>query len=103
MCVFCSLALFGLARSASIDRYESEKPAQITVINMWGPHSDRRTQNVPDAAHYDYDEEYYDDEGEYDEVASGSDEIDLPRGTTNVKIPNIFIKLKWHVSQSPSN
>ncbi|XP_023689660.2 proheparin-binding EGF-like growth factor [Paramormyrops kingsleyae] len=71
-----AFALFGLASSASIDRYESEKPAQITVINMWGPHSDRRAQSVSDTTHYDRDEEYNDDE---DEDASGSDEIDLPR------------------------
>ncbi|XP_048885220.1 proheparin-binding EGF-like growth factor [Brienomyrus brachyistius] len=74
-----AFALLGSASSASIDRYESEKPAQITVINMWGSHSDRRAESISDAADYERDEEYDGDEGEYDDVASGSDEINLPR------------------------
>lgn len=83
------LVIFSLASGASIDRYESEKPAQTTVIHLLRTSevlNDRRPTN--DSKHQEDDrqedeEEYYYDDDEQDEYELSGD-FEMPQGNSEV-------------------
>ncbi|KAM9795059.1 heparin-binding EGF-like growth factor a [Neosynchiropus ocellatus] len=84
-----ALALSRLANTAAVDRYESDRQRQTTVINFLG--QDRRTEEESRGAdslsNTEYsqeedeeynDEEYY-DRDEYDDSTSGDYDLGLPK------------------------
>ena len=79
-----------LASGASIDRYESEKPAQATVIHLLRTSEVQNEKRpVEDSRHVDYkveeeEEEYYYDDEEYEYELSG--DYETPRGNLSSEI-----------------
>lgn len=83
------LVIFSLASGASIERYESEKPAQTTVIHLLRTSealNDRKPADDSKHKHQEEEEEeeyYYDDE-QYDDELSG--DFEMPRGNSEVAV-----------------
>ncbi|XP_018612008.2 proheparin-binding EGF-like growth factor [Scleropages formosus] len=80
--VFQALVVSRLACGASIDRYESAKPGQTTVIDLRRSQSESVAEGITEYVHYDEEDDYYgneDEEQEYEDYASGVDEVYLPK------------------------
>lgn len=74
-----------LVSGASIDRYESEKPAQATVIHLFRTsEAQNEKRPVEEAKHVDYSPEE-DEEYDYDEYELSGD-YELPQGNLTNKI-----------------
>ncbi|KAF4094165.1 hypothetical protein AMELA_G00009890 [Ameiurus melas] len=110
LCVLAVLAhvlvIFSLASGASIDRYESEKPAQTTVIHLLHTPealNDRRPTN--DSKHQEDDrqedeEEYYYDDDEQDEYElSGDFEMPQVAFSSKPKDPSTVLNAERRVGE----
>lgn len=100
------LVIFSLASGASIDRYESEKPAQTTVIHLLRTSevlNDRRPTN--DSKHQEDDrqedeEEYYYDDDEQDEYElSGDFEMPQVAFSSKPKDPSTVLNAERHAGE----
>ncbi|KAI4879331.1 hypothetical protein NFI96_022635, partial [Prochilodus magdalenae] len=86
-----------LASGASIDRYESEKPAQATVIHLLRTSEVQNEKRpVEDSRHVDYkveeEEEYYYDDDEYEYELSGDYETPRVAFSSKPKDPGAVLE-----------
>ncbi|KAF7707000.1 heparin-binding EGF-like growth factor a [Silurus meridionalis] len=98
LCVVAVLAhvLVTLASGASIDRYESEKPAQTTVIHLLRTSEDqnnrRPTEEKKQEDHRPEEEDYfYDDDEQYDYDLSGDFEMPQVAFSSKPKDPTTVL------------
>ncbi|KAB5570948.1 hypothetical protein PHYPO_G00219330 [Pangasianodon hypophthalmus] len=101
LCVVAVLAhvlvIFTLASGASIDRYESEKPAQTTVIHLLRTSealNDKRPTDVSkreDHRQEEEEEEYYYDDEQYEYELSGDSEMPQVAFSSKPKDPTTVL------------
>ncbi|KAL4631298.1 proheparin-binding EGF-like growth factor-like [Arapaima gigas] len=80
--VLQALVMSMLACGASINKYESAKPGQTTVIDLRRPLGDKISEGTTEYIHYDGEDDYYgneEEDEEYEGSASGADEGHLPK------------------------
>ncbi|XP_072519491.1 heparin-binding EGF-like growth factor a [Salminus brasiliensis] len=93
------LVAFTLVSGASIDRYESEKPAQVTVIHLLRtPEAQNEKRPIEDSKHVDYtleegEEYYYDDDVDEYEL-SGDEETPRVAFSSKPKNPSAVLNKK---------